>query len=116
MLSEFWIQPRIYPVYPFDMPDLQLYRMPQSCPKQRLEGYIIPLSSVLGPIPQGLAEESSKGFRKKWMVWDREDGRTTGWNPIGRSMSIRSWRAATPKDFSCQWIPRQTYALRLSGC
>ena len=26
--------------------------MPQSRPKQRLEGYIIPLSSALGPIPQ----------------------------------------------------------------
>ena len=33
---------------------IRLYRMPQSCPKQRLEGYTIPLSSVLGPIPQGL--------------------------------------------------------------
>src|SRR6516225_8404941 len=40
------------------------------------------------------------------MVWDR---RTEGprWNPIGSSMSIRSWRVAIPKDFSCQWIPRQ---------
>src|SRR5215471_4103664 len=36
-------------------------------------------------------------------------GKTEGppWNPIGSSMSIRSWRVAIPKDFSCQWIPRQ---------
>src|SRR5262249_13916595 len=38
----------------------RLYRMPQSCPKQRLEGYIIPLSSVLGPIPQGLHKRFHK--------------------------------------------------------
>jgi hypothetical protein len=36
-------------------------------------------------------------------------GKTEGprWNPIGCSMSIRSWRVAIPKDFSCQRIPRQ---------
>jgi hypothetical protein len=49
------------------------------------------------------------------MVWDREDGRTTGWNPIGSSMSIRSWRVAIPKDFSCQWIPRQNLRAEAEG-
>src|SRR5215813_12035488 len=41
------------------------------------------------------------------MVWDREDGRTTVESYWDSSMSIRSWRVAIPKDFSCQWIPRQ---------
>src|SRR5215471_2406815 len=36
------------------------YRMPQSRQKQRLEGYIIPLSSVLGPIPQGMHKRFHK--------------------------------------------------------
>jgi hypothetical protein len=39
---------------------IRLYRMPKSRSKQRLEGYIIPLSSVLGPIPQGLHKRFHK--------------------------------------------------------
>ena len=51
-------------------------------------------------------ETDAKDFEKNgWSGIGKTEG--PRWNPIGSSMSIRSWRVAIPKDFSCQWIPRQ---------
>jgi hypothetical protein len=68
------------------------------------------LSGCIPPILCGSRwhdrETDAKDFEKNgWSGIGKTEG--PRWNPIGSSMSIRSWRVAIPKDFSCQWIPRQ---------